>query len=582
MRLVFDLETDGLLPNLTKIHCLAVKDIDTEKVYSFEPIDVGHGIRMLSEADELIGHNILCFDIPAIKKVFPNVDMSKPKLTDTLVLSRLIHSDIRAEDYEYRALFPSKLVGSHSLKAWGVRLGNDKGDFDGGDWQTWSPEMQTYCVQDVEVSYDLYKHLDPENFSQDAIELEHDAALICERIGSIGWVFDNDKAVQLYSKLVEERDKLEVEFSQLFEPWQVEIPFIPKRDNKTKGYKKGELFTKIEVVHFNPNSRQHIEHCLKRKYDWKPSQLTEGGRAKIDEKTLNALKYPEAKKLAKFFLLQKRLGQLNEGRQGWMRLVDKDGRIRHRLNHNGTLTGRASHQRPNLAQVPATRAPWGQECRELFTVPDGYSLVGADLSGLELRCLAHYMDDGGEYGRQILEGDVHTANQKSAGLETRDQAKTFIYALLYGAGNELLGQVSGGNFALGKRLRDNFEKAQPAYKRLREKTMAVSENRGYLQGLDGRRLRVRSPHSSLNLLLQSCGAILCKKWMQLVDSQLDADTAYICGWIHDELQIVTKKGFEDDVGNITRRMAKETGQFYKFNLPVEAEYHVGDTWATTH
>ena len=146
--------------------------------------------------------------------------MSKPKLTDTLVLSRLIHSDMRAEDYEYRALFPSKLVGSHSPKAWGVRLGNDKGDFDGGDWQTYHPEMQTYCVQDVEVSYDLYKHLDPENFSQNAVDLEHDAALICERIGSTGWVFDNDKAVQLYSRLVEERDKLEVEFSQLFEPWQ--------------------------------------------------------------------------------------------------------------------------------------------------------------------------------------------------------------------------------------------------------------------------------------------------------------------------------------------------------------------------
>ena len=193
------------------------------------------------------------------------------------------------------------------------------------------------------------------------------------------------------------------------------------------------------------------------------------------------------------------------------------------------------------------------------------------------------MEDDGEYAKQILEGDVHTANQKSAGLETRDQAKTFIYALLYGAGNELLGQVSGGNFALGKRLRDNFEKAQPAYKLLREKTISVSESRGYLYGLDGRRLRVRSPHSSLNLLLQSCGAILCKKWMQLVDSQLDADQAYICGWIHDELQIATKKGFEDYVGDIVRRMAKEAGEFYKFNLPIiEAEYHVGDTWATTH
>ena len=165
-------------------------------------------------------------------------------------------------------------------------------------------------------------------------------------------------------------------------------------------------------------------------------------------------------------MLQKRIGQLAEGNAAWLRLVDKDGKLRHVINPQGTVTGRMSSFSPNLQQVPAVRAEFGAECRELFTVPRGYQLVGADLSGIELRVLAHFLNDGGAYGREILEGDIHTANMKAAGLSSRDQAKTMIYALCYNAGDQRLGQIIGKGAKEGRALRDKFFSANPAFPKL--------------------------------------------------------------------------------------------------------------------
>ena len=586
MRLAFDIETNGLLDQLDLVHCIVAKDIETGEVFSFNPTNIPHALELLSSAEELVGHNIMGFDLPALRKVYPDWRY-EGRVTDTLIASRLIHADLTAEDFTKNWLpedLPKRLFGSHSLKAWGMRLTHFKDDYDGG-WEAWSQEMQDYCEQDVEVTYSLYKHLAIDDYSKQAVELEHDLAAICEEIGNNGWTFDYTAATKLYSGLAQERAKLEAELQELFEPWEVHETIVPKVNNSKLGYEKGVPFTKTKVIEFNPNSRKHIQRCLVAKYGWKPQEWTPSGEAKIDESVLTKLDYPEAKKLAHMFLLQKRIGQLAEGRQAWLKLYDgTDGKLRHTIVPNGAVTGRATHRSPNLAQVPATRAMYGKECRELFTVPEGYELVGSDLSGLELRCLAHYMGDD-DYTKQILEGDIHSYNQKAAGLPTRDQAKTYIYAALYGAGSLRLGQIVGGGAKEGTKLKQNFEKAVPAYRQLRD-SVAIACERGYLIGLDGRRLAVRSEHAALNTLLQSAGALICKKWLSLIFHELKReglkDHAYIMAWVHDEVQIAARKGYENDVGHIARRMAKEAGEAFNLQIPIEAEYSVGRSWADTH
>lgn len=586
MRLAFDIETNGLLDQLDLVHCIVAKDIETGEVFSFNPTNIPHALELLSSAEELVGHNIMGFDLPALRKVYPDWRY-EGRVTDTLIASRLIHADLTGEDFTKNWLpedLPKRLFGSHSLKAWGMRLTHFKDDYDGG-WEAWSQEMQDYCEQDVEVTYSLYKHLAIDDYSKQAVELEHDLAAICEEIGNNGWTFDYTAATKLYSGLAQERAKLEAELQELFEPWEVHETIVPKVNNSKLGYEKGVPFTKTKVIEFNPNSRKHIQRCLVAKYGWKPQEWTPSGEAKIDESVLTKLDYPEAKKLAHMFLLQKRIGQLAEGRQAWLKLYDgTDGKLRHTIVPNGAVTGRATHRSPNLAQVPATRAMYGKECRELFTVPEGYELVGSDLSGLELRCLAHYMGDD-DYTKQILEGDIHSYNQKAAGLPTRDQAKTYIYAALYGAGSLRLGQIVGGGAKEGTKLKQNFEKAVPAYRQLRD-SVAIACERGYLIGLDGRRLAVRSEHAALNTLLQSAGALICKKWLSLIFHELKReglkDHAYIMAWVHDEVQIAARKGYENDVGHIARRMAKEAGEAFNLQVPIEAEYSVGRSWADTH
>lgn len=584
-RLAFDIETNGLLPELDRIHCLEIKDVDSGQEYSFGPDEVELGIDVLEKADEIIGHNILGFDIPAIQKIYPDFKVAD-KQTDTLVLSQLIKGDLKNEDFTYQpAELPKRLYGSHSLKAWGHRLHNNKGEIENNDWSTWSKEMQEYCRQDVNLTVDLFKHLDSAGWSDESIALEHQAAELCRRIGDAGWTFDMEKATTLYGNLSHIRSKIDVELQDLFEPWEVSETFIPKRDNKTRGYVKDEPFEKKKMIEFNPNSRRHIEFCLTKKYGWKPKLLTQHGHAQIDETVLGSLPYPEAQLLSKMFLIQKRIGQLAEGKNAWMKLVNADGRIRHRIISSGTVSGRASHQRPNLAQVPRASQAFGKECRELFTVPEGYSLVGCDLSGIELRMLAHYLNDDGEYAKLILDGDIHTANQKAAGLETRDQAKTFIYALCYGAGPSRIGEIVGKGAKEGAMLRKRFFATMPAFEEL-QKGCEEAAARGFLKSLDGRKVPIRSAHSALNTLLQSAAGCISKKWICMIDDHLRAEGydkhAYMLAWVHDEVQVAVREGYETNVGDRLRRVAAQAGSHFKTRIKIDAEYSIGRTWAGSH
>jgi len=591
-RMFFDLETDGLDPDV--IHCIAVGE-EGYPVWSYGPDQIKEGLEMLCEADELIAHNGIGYDFKVIEKLYPTWPF-KGKRVDTLVLSRLIRADLKNEDFEFNWAveeMPRRMYGSHGLKAWGLRLQKNlgsgflKGDYDGG-WEHWSQEMQDYCEQDVKVTMALYKYLKPDTWPQEALDMAHQISTIAEDIGKAGWTFDEAKAGKLYAELCTRREELDHELQDLFEPWEVHETFIPKRNNKTLGYIEGEPFTKTTVVNFNHNSRRHIEFCLTKKYGWKPSKKTPQGHAIIDDVVLGELDYPEAKKLSELFLIQKRIGQLAEGPQAWMKKVDSDGKLRHRIICPSTRTLRCTHIQPNLSQVPAVRLPYGQQCRELFTVPSGYQLVGSDLSGIEIRLFAHFCAayDGGEYAKKVLESDIHQSNAEafsdSHTKVERSVAKGALYALLYGSGDYRLGAMVGKGAKEGKRLKHNFIAAVPSYGILKDKVEQASE-KGFITSLGGNRIKVNSTHTALNSLLQSASSAVSSMWLILLSNEIKRQNldVTILGWIHDEVQMAVK-GDPDHVGNLARRCAKEAGEAFSLRIPIEAEYSVGRTWADTH
>jgi hypothetical protein len=600
--LIFDCETNGLLDTLDRVHSLVIKDAETGEVKScchpFPDSDLTHycdieyGLMCLMEADLVVGHNIIKFDIPALKKVYPWFDIPVEKIRDTLVLSRLLWADVGEVDAKrIHKGFPKKLIGSHSLEAWGFRLGVLKGDFGKtSDWSVWTPEMQDYCEQDVEVTEVLWQRILSKEPPERAVELETWFAHIIAKQERFGYAFDKEKAVALYLKLLARRQELDEELKAFFKPWFVgQGKFIPKGNNKKTGYTKGVPLTKVKLIEFNPGSRQQIADRLTKLYGWKPKEFTESGQPKIDETILNALKYPPAKLLSERFMLDKRIGQLAEGDNAWLKL-EKNGRIHGSVNTIGAVTGRCTHSYPNVAQVPSVRAPYGPECRELYHAPPGFKQVGADASGLELRCLAHYMAryDGGAYAKILLEGDVHTANQEAAGLPTRDNAKTFIYAFLYGAGDEKIGEIIGKGAAAGKKLKENFLKRTPALKRLKDQVAHTVKTKGFIRGIDGRKLRVRSEHAALNTLLQSAGALLVKQATVNLYRELTR-RGYVWGrdWamvahVHDEYQLHVLEHLAQEVAEVAVWSFQQAGRDFGWRCPLDGEAKIGANWRECH
>lgn len=370
------------------------------------------------------------------------------------------------------------------------------------------------------------------------------------------------------------------------------------------GYVKGQPFIKRCIETFNPNSNFHIAERLRAKYGWVPTAFTPTGEPALDEDTLAALPYPEAKQLSQYRDLNKIIAMLAEGKAGWLKLVRPDGRdssrqcagrIYGRVTTNGAVTGRCTHSKPNLGQVPR-RGELGKQCRELFEAPDGWVLVGADASGLELRVFGHFLAryDGGRYAREVIEGDIHTANMKAAGLATRDDAKTFIYAFLYGAGPVLLGAFlcPDGTEAQKKRagllLKKRFLTKTPAIKRLMDDLSKALAERSWLKGMDGRRLRVRSKHSALNLIFQSAGALLVKLATVLWHQKLEArgwvhgrDFAQVAH-VHDEVQAIARPEIAEGVGRLFVEAIAEAGKHFGFRAPMTGEYKIGKNWKETH
>ena len=572
---ILDIETDGLLDTVTKVHCLVFKTDDLTHVATKEE-QILKALDVLQKC-QIVGHNVLGFDLEVLKRLY-GFEVPLEQVTDTLILSRLIHADLRVEDSKVKRLEP-KYFGSHSLKAWGYRLENLKGDYGLSDnaFEELSQEMIDYCIQDVELTDILWKNFSERLPDPNSVWLEHQIANICNRQEYYGIKFDEEKAVQLYAELAGRRDELEEELKTIFGSWII-----------NEGTRRNELYSKVKIIEFNPNSRQHIAKRLKELRGWKPKEYTPTGEAKVDETILSKLKYPEAQKMTEYLMLNKRIGQLAEGDQAWLKLVKK-GRLHGRVNTMGASTSRCSHATPNLAQVPNLNAPYGKNCRALFTADRGEKLLGVDVSGLELRCLSHYLSryDGGEYGKKLLEEDIHTVNQEAAGLATRDQAKTFIYGFLYGAGDQKIGEIVGKGSREGKKLKKKFLSELPALKQLRKDVQKKSEQ-GFIKGLDGRRVPVRSKHSALNTLLQSAGAIICKRWV-VETHRLLKEHGFKCGedysqvaFVHDEIQLTVKEEHAEKIGECCTNAIIATGQQYGLRIPLTGEYSIGENWSLTH
>jgi len=525
--IVFDIETDGLKP--TKLWCIVAKST-TGEIKKFPPNKIKEGIEYLQSADTLVGHNITGYDIPVIKKL-TGIELTN-KVYDTLVVSRLAN--------------PAQENG-HSLKNWGFKTGYHKLESP-DSFEEYTPEMLKYCSQDVLLNELVYERLqkDTEIFGKESIELEHKVAEIIQKQRDNGFAFDDKAAMTLLADLQHRMDKVKEEVRVTFKPKWVDDklvkPYVKKDGELSKRgltdeeydnclwFGNTEPFMRKKLVDFNLGSRKQIGEYLT-DFGWKPKRFTPTGQPIVDEGTLKKIKHiPEAQLIAEFLLLQKRIAQISS----WIDAVEGN-RIHGAVISNGAITGRMTHRSPNTAQIPSVRQPYGKECRACWTVDEGNVLLGIDASGLELRMLAHYMNDE-EFTNEILNGDVHTANQNLAGLKTRDIAKTFIYALMYGAGDARLGNVMNASAKAGKKARELFFENKPAFKKLNDKVKSTAKVRGYLKGLDKRVLWIRNEHASLNTLLQSAGAIVMKKALVLLDEYLqekNLEYKFVAN-IHDE------------------------------------------------
>ena len=569
MILFLDIETNTSHDNIWMCWTF---DEENGYVYHTEPATL---TPLIEKADKVVAHNLIGFDGPVLNRCW-GMRLGLKKSTDTLVMSRLYKPDID---------------GGHSLEAWGKRLGGrQKSDYQRIYWRLlgqrkydkkdvthWNnpniPLMSAYCKRDVKVLVDVYNYLQKELEEWgESVSLEHSVAAIIKKQQDNGFLFDEAKARKLLSLLSSELADLEGSLQSVFPP------IVTERWSEKTGK---QLKDKVEV--FNPGSRQQIAKRLQ-SLGAKFTEKTDKGQVVINEQTLSEIELPEAQHILRYLLLQKRISQVSS----WFDEVKDDGRIHGRVISNGAVTGRMTHNHPNMAQIPNSGSEYGPECRECFTVSDGYKLVGADASGLELRMLAHYMRDE-RYVKTVVEGsskdgtDVHTVNQKAAGLQTRDQAKTFIYAFLYGAGPAKIGSIVGGDAGVGQRLIRKFLRSTPALQRLRDKVSRYAA-KGFVPGLDGRKIWVRSEHSALNTLLQGAGAIVMKKALVLLDKKIKAATidARFVANVHDEFELEVKEEQAEEVGKMAVAAIEEAGAYFNLRCPLTGEWNVGLNWKETH
>lgn len=498
---------------------------------------------------DVVGHNFIKFDLPVLERLWGwtwDVD----NIIDTYVLGRLIDPNID---------------GGQTLRAWAERAGRaQKGefkDFDGG----LTPEMIEYCLDDVLCNFDVLEYqrkiFEELGFSLQSLRLESKVQLYTAEQERNGFAFNFDEGCRLYNRNVAELEAIKQQMQEVFPP------IVEQRWSDKTGKR---LKDKVHV--FNVSSRPQIAQRLSEKGAvWK--RKTPTGKPAVDEDTLADNSHiPEAALILDYLTTQKHNGMV----KSWLDAVEDDGRIHGRVDTIGAITRRMSHSKPNLAQIPSI-----DEYRACF-IADG-KLVGIDASGLELRMLAHYMNDE-DYTNLILNGDIHTYNQNAAGLPTRDNAKTFIYAFLYGAGDAKIGAITGGGAKEGAALKQRFLSSLPALGALIRKVAHIAANKGHLPALDGGRIHVRHAHAALNTLLQGAGAVVMKQALVLASENLKArGIPYkLVAQVHDEFQVECPAEWAEEVGKTFRQGIIDAGIHLDLRCPLDGEYKIGNNWSETH
>lgn len=570
MEIVIDIESDSLMeitldskgnPNkeCTTIHCVVTKNItSSEEPRTWTGDKLGKPLLdYLSKATKLIGHNIYGYDLECLRRILGYEN--KAEIYDSLIVSKLMYPDLRNHP-----------LGGNSLAEWGEHLGNKKIDYQ-GTWDVLTDEMLMYCVQDVNVAHDIYLHqqkwIKDNNYDR-IVRLEHLASECIMRQQTNGFNFDQGAADKLMCDLLQFKATVEDEMRVIF-PDKVHVRFSDKTGKRLKD--------KIEV--FNPASRKQIAERLYEKYNWTAPE-TDNGNPNVDAAVLGELDYPEAKKLVEYFDVIKLLGQVED----WIlrSCSSRDGKVHGFVNVQGAATGRCTHSQPNLAQVSSDH-----RARALWIPHNGEVLLGSDLSGLELRMLAHYMQryDNGAYADVILNGDIHSHNQTKAGLPTRNNAKTFIYGFLYGAGDAKIGKIVNGSSKQGSELKSKFLKELPALAKVKQEVEFQVAKNNAVKLVDGRLAPVRSKHAALNTLLQGSGAVVSKYWMILANINLRkkfGNRVKQLAYVHDELQFSCPSDIAEEAGKVITDSAIEAGKRLEIKMPINAEFKIGRNWSETH
>jgi DNA polymerase I-like protein with 3'-5' exonuclease and polymerase domains len=602
MRLVADLETDGLLDTVSRVHCLVTQDADTGavRVYHNDPAitpkhgTIAEGLGVLASADVRAGHNWDGYDEKVLDKLYPGWSARGPvkgaRILDTLVGATVVFPDEHQSHLDHGRskipgqAMPPKLMGRHSLEAWGWRLGNRKGAKP-DDYSRFTQSMLDYCIQDVAVTTELFLRLDARvkngSLSLRAWDLEQRFKREVRRQEENGVAFDVKGAEWLTARLQRIRAVLAERLQVVFPPETV-VTYSPVKKKR-----------KETVVTFNPGSDVQIGRRL-RANGWKPTKWTDTGRPKVDLDTLEDIDVPGARELVAWLTVDKRLEQIAEGASAWLKKVGKDGRIHGRVAHNGAVTSRVKHSGPNMSAVPKVGKWLGRLCRRRFVAGPGHALVGLDAKGLELRMLAHYFAplDGGAYAKIVSEGDPHAVNADAFGIPPgpqavrRDTAKRGIYCLLYGGGDAKLGKTLGMSREAAKKARALFNKNTRPFPKL-QRAIADEVRRTKSLGLpDGRRVWVRSMHSALNTLLQGSGAIVMKASCVRLHDRLRElgidDAVRQVLFSHDEIQLEVPLAHVDTVVAEARACVTWAGERLKIRCPLAADVHVGKDWSETH
>ncbi len=627
MRLVFDIEANGLYDDADTIWCICAEDVDTGEKWEYGGDGFSlHSLPLLSKATELIGHNIINYDLPLLKKILGWAPNETTKITDTLVMSRLANPD-RPKPPGYTGK-----GGPHSLEAWGYRVGKGKPEHD--EWNVFSPAMLRRCREDVGINVLAYHTISSgelNEFSEVCIDLEHSVAACITRQEHYGIRFDKERAEEYVSDLTGRIDQIDRDIVPKL-PKSLEVlgttvtnPFL-----KTGGYRKqtkdyleqaynkcphefrlsnldtliGGPYTRIKFNTFDLGSTQKVKEFLLSSgwlpENWNYSKTTGERTSPKLEGDFHGVDGEIPKAVKERITWRHRRSQI----EGWISNVRSDNTLPAGANPCGTNTGRMRHR--IVVNIPKANTDkegaliwdteqqkdtYGTQMRSLFIPREGYVLVGHDASGLELRMLAHYMNDP-EFTKEILDGDIHTFNQLRAGLPTRDSAKTFIYALIYGAGDAKIGSVVGGDASDGKQLKSEYFGALPRLAKFIDSVKRAS-GKGWLKGLDGRRVYMRRDASGRiarskapNTLLQNAGAVVMKKscvilWDEVNRAQIKAQKVLD---MHDEGQseVWNDSKHIEPYCEIAVNSITQAGEYFNMNIPLAAECKIGMNLAETH